>query len=141
MPRIRQLDIPVVFQDDAASATVTLDEDREGGLLALDIDSDEELIAPSHPTTRVTEIWSSSYGGIGCFVTGFHGVLAEIAILTGTEITIIDDLKGIQVSGSSARDVDDALTKLTRIEKPLVRTLSCKLHTITNGTFTSVAPR
>ncbi|KAF7594944.1 hypothetical protein BBP40_007752 [Aspergillus hancockii] len=117
MPRIRQLDIPVVFQD--GGVTASLDQNRDGELLALDIDSDEELITTSHPTTRVTEIWLTLYGGIGCFATGFHGVLTKVAILTGTEITIIDDLKGIQVSGNSVRDVDDALAKLTRIEKSL----------------------
>ncbi|KAE8417547.1 hypothetical protein BDV36DRAFT_175612 [Aspergillus pseudocaelatus] len=119
MPRTRQLDIPIMFQDDGASLPVATTEDSLGGLLALDIDSDEELIHHSHLMTRVTKFWLSSHGGIGCFATGFREVLIEVAAVTGTEITLVDEVKGIQISGNSAGDVDDALAKLTRIEKPL----------------------
>ncbi|KAE8386756.1 hypothetical protein BDV23DRAFT_137912 [Aspergillus alliaceus] len=116
MPRTRQLDMPIVLQDDGASAT---EEDKPEDLLALDNDSDEELIPHSYVKSRVTKLWLSPDGGIGCFSTGFREFLVEIAAVTGTNIAIIDDLKGIQVSGTSAGDVEDALAKLTRIEKPL----------------------
>ncbi|KAJ1713690.1 hypothetical protein COH20_003366 [Aspergillus flavus] len=119
MPRTRQLDIPIMLQDEGASVPVATTEDSLGGLLALDVDSDEELIHHSHLMTRVTKFWLSSHGGIGCFATGFHEVLTEVAAVTGTDITLIDEAKGIQISGNSAGDVDDALAKLTRIEKPL----------------------
>ncbi|KAE8346927.1 hypothetical protein BDV24DRAFT_157927 [Aspergillus arachidicola] len=119
MPRTRQLDIPIMLQDDGASVPVTTTEDSLGGLLALDVDTDEELIHHSHLMTRVTKFWLSSNRGIGCFATGFHEVLTEVAAVTGTDITLIDEAKGIQISGNSAGDVDDALAKLTRIEKPL----------------------
>ncbi|OGM50685.1 hypothetical protein ABOM_000453 [Aspergillus bombycis] len=119
MPRTRQLNIPIMLQDDGASVPVATTEDSLGGLLALDIDSDVELIHQSHLMTHVTKFWLSSHGGVGCFATGFNEVLTEIAAATGTNITIIDEVKGIQISGSSAGDVDDAVAKLTRIEKPL----------------------
>ncbi|KNG85162.1 hypothetical protein ANOM_006048 [Aspergillus nomiae NRRL 13137] len=119
MPRTRQLNIPIMLRDDGASVPVATTEDSLGGLLALDIDSDVELIHQSHLMTHVSKFWLSSHGGIGCFATGFHEVLTEIAAVTGTNITIIDEVKGIQISGSSAGDVDDAVAKLTRIEKPL----------------------
>ncbi|KAB8219165.1 hypothetical protein BDV33DRAFT_204666 [Aspergillus novoparasiticus] len=119
MPRTRQLDIPIMLQDDGASVPVATTEDSLGGLLALDVDSDEELMHHSHLITRVTKFWLSSNRGIGCFATGFHEVLTEVAAVTGTDITLIDEAKGIQISGNSAGDVDDALAKLTRIEKPL----------------------
>lgn len=116
MPRTRQLDIPIMLQDGGASLPVATTEDSLGDLLALDIEPDEELIHHSHLMTRVTKFWLSSHGGIGCFATGFREVLIEVAAVTGTEITLVDEVKGIQISGNRAGDVDDALAKLTRIE-------------------------
>lgn len=140
MPRTRQLNIPIMLRDDGASVPVATTEDSLGGLLALDIDSDVELIHQSHLMTHVTKFWLSSHGGIGCFATGFHEVLTEIAAVTGTNITIIDEVKGIQISGSSAGDVDDAVAKLTRIEKPLVRDTPLKVYLDTNYICFSVLP-
>lgn len=84
----------------------------------LDDSSDEEAGISSND--QCTKYWLSPTGGLGCFAGSFQDVLSEIAILTGTQISIEDDVKGIQVSGSNAADVDDALEKLTQIEKPLV---------------------
>ncbi|XHG03342.1 hypothetical protein AWENTII_006653 [Aspergillus wentii] len=117
MPRISQLEIPVIFDDEMSHIPVGVEKDQEGDLLALDDGSNEEFIPLS--INHDTKYWLSSSGGLGCFSANFHEVLAEVATMTGTEISIIDDIKGIQVSGKNQGDVDDALAKLTRIEKPL----------------------
>ncbi|KAE8148413.1 hypothetical protein BDV25DRAFT_141797 [Aspergillus avenaceus] len=118
MPRICPLDLPRVLQDGEISSSVNVENCQEGGLLALE-DTDEELIPCQLPTPRVTKTWISPRGGVGCFATGYSSFLEKIATLTGTEIIVLDEPKGIKVSGSSLGDVDDAFAKLTRIEKPL----------------------
>ncbi|KKK23914.1 hypothetical protein P175DRAFT_0469446 [Aspergillus ochraceoroseus IBT 24754] len=117
MPRVRLLELPTNFQD---SSSPNPTQDIAGGqkLLSIDDESDEDVAFYS--VTRVTKFWLSSDGGIGCFASNsFQDMLLEIAKGTGTEISVINNLKGIQVSGKSANDVDDAMMKLTRIEKPL----------------------
>jgi hypothetical protein len=95
----------------------------EGGLLALDDDS--ATLIP-HQMTRVTKFWLASTGGVGCFASNnYRDILKDIAKSTGTEITVPDDLKGIQVSGPCMDDVDDAMAKLSEVEKPLVSEFSC----------------
>lgn len=86
-------------------------------LLALDDDSDENIVPYSR--NHATKFWKSPNGGLGCFSSNFHDVLAGVAIATGTKIAIVGELQGIRVSGTT-EDVDDALTKLSQIEKPLV---------------------
>jgi hypothetical protein len=89
-----------------------------GGLLALD--DDPATLIP-HQMTRVTKFWLASAGGVGCFAANnYRDMLKDIAKGTGTEIIVPDDLKGIQVSGPCTNDVDDAMAKLSEIEKPLV---------------------
>lgn len=125
MPRIRQLDIPSVFNNEAEQDGTHVEKDDHGKrLLTLVDDSDDELIPTS--LNRVTKVWVSSKGGLGCFAYGFHELLVDIAAVTGTDISVIDDINGIQVSGRNQGDFDDALGKLTRIEQPLVcQILSC----------------
>jgi hypothetical protein len=48
-------------------------------------------------------------------------MLGEVTRHTGTEIAIIDEIEGLQVSGGNGGDVNDALERLSRIETPLVR--------------------
>ncbi|THC98518.1 hypothetical protein EYZ11_002026 [Aspergillus tanneri] len=117
VPQIRQLDIPSALQDDSNPVLDEHNESQEGDLLALDEDPNEELIP--HSIDRVTKHWVSSDGGVGCFAANFHDILSSIAIMTGTEIAVAEDLKGIQVSAKNSNDVDDALAKISRIEKSL----------------------
>ncbi|KAL2870069.1 uncharacterized protein BJX67DRAFT_391355 [Aspergillus lucknowensis] len=115
-PRLRLLALPSVVRDHSSSMEV-YDAAVRGCLLTLDDDA-EQLIP--HPMTQVTKFWLSSAGGVGCFASNkYCETLEAIAKGTGTEITVLDDLKGIQISGRRANDVDDALAKLTQIEKPL----------------------
>lgn len=108
-----------MFDDQEEQNGVSLErEDQREDLLTLVDDSNDELIPVS--LSRVTRTWLSSSGGLGCFANDFHEVLVDIAAVTGTEISVIDDINGIQVSGQNQGDVDDALGKLARIEKPLV---------------------
>ena len=118
MPRIRQLDVPSVFNDENDQTKVESEKDRKEDLLTLVDDSSDELIPVS--LNRVTKHWISENGGLGC-LANFREVLGDIAAMTGTEISAIDDTLGIQVTGQRQVDVDDALEKLSRIEKPLVR--------------------
>lgn len=119
MPRIRQLDVPSVLDNGEEQNGVSLEkEDHRQDLLTLVDDSNDELIPVS--LSRVTKTWLSSNGGLGCFAYNFHEVLVDIAAVTGTDISVIDDTNSIQISGQNQGDVDDAMAKLTRIEKPLV---------------------
>ena len=123
MPRIRQLDIPSMFDDeDDQTKSGLLEKDGKEDLLTLVDDSNEELIPVS--LNRITKSWLSSNGGLGCFASNFHEVLADIAAMTGTEISVVDEIHGIKVSGQNQGDVEDALAKLARIEKPLVSSYS-----------------
>ncbi|RAL09796.1 uncharacterized protein BO97DRAFT_310485, partial [Aspergillus homomorphus CBS 101889] len=88
------------------------------------LDEGYELIPTS--TIHITKFWLSSRGGLGCYSFESRNILSSIAELTTTEITMLDDTQGIQVSGTSAVDVDDALAKLSRVEKPL----TCLQHPI-----------
>lgn len=117
MPRIRQLDVPSMFDDEDDQTKVESEKDRKEDLLMLVDDSNDELIPVS--LNRATKHWISENGGLGCLVN-FQEVLGDIAAMTGTEIAAIDDTLGIQVTGQHQVDVEDALGKLTRIEKPLV---------------------
>ncbi|KAG2006441.1 hypothetical protein GB937_008729 [Aspergillus fischeri] len=116
MPRVRQLDVPAVLSDEGLPAMSSPEKYQGPNLVALDDDSDEDIVPYSR--NHATKFWKSPNGGLGCFSSNFHDVLAGVAIATGTEIAIVDELQGIRVSGTT-EDVDDALTKLTQIEKPL----------------------
>ncbi|KAL2818127.1 hypothetical protein BJX63DRAFT_85394 [Aspergillus granulosus] len=115
--RIRLLALPSAVRDN----TTNIDRSDTGvkeGLLALDDDSGQ--IIP-HQMTQVTKLWLSSAGGIGCFGGNeYQKTLRDIAKGTGTEITVPNDLKAVRVSGRCTNDVDDALAKLSEIEKPLL---------------------
>lgn len=110
-----------MFDDEDDRTKAGSEKDRKEDLLTLVDDSNDELIPVS--LSRTIKHWVSEEGGLGC-LAHFHEVLEEIAAMTGTEIAVIDDINGIQVSGQNQVDVDDALAKLTRIEKPLVSELS-----------------
>ncbi|RAL03570.1 uncharacterized protein BO80DRAFT_401699 [Aspergillus ibericus CBS 121593] len=106
--------LSATIQDDEHPSS---DQGDEGGLLALEDDSDEELIP--NPVALVTKFWLSPSGGVGCFSENrFHDFITRIAGLTGTDIAVVEDRR-IQVTGKSPEDVDDALAKLSRIERPL----------------------
>ncbi|CEL08388.1 hypothetical protein ASPCAL11539 [Aspergillus calidoustus] len=115
-PRIRQLALPSAARDKTNTMELS-DAAVRGGLLALD--DDPATLIP-HQMTRVTKFWLASAGGVGCFAANnYRDMLKDIAKGTGTEIIVPDDLKGIQVSGPCTNDVDDAMAKLSEIEKPL----------------------
>lgn len=115
MPRINQLDLSTTIQ---AEENPGSDQGDDGGLLALEDPSDEDLVP--NPAALVTKFWLSPNGGAGSFSENhFNGIVAQIAALTGTDIAVDEDCK-IQVTGKSSEDVEDALAKLSRIEKPLV---------------------
>lgn len=117
MPRVRQLEVPSAFDDEVDFIPESTEQTNEA-LLALGDDSEEELVP--NPMSDVTKSWLSQEGGLGCFAVGFQDILTEIARLTGTRISVIDDRRGIQVTGKAAGDVEDAMGKMTRIERPLV---------------------
>ncbi|KAL4814133.1 hypothetical protein BDW67DRAFT_192363 [Aspergillus spinulosporus] len=83
--------------------------------------SDDDLVTViPHTFTQVTKFWLAAAGGVGCFAHEKHrDMLGKVARHTGTEIAIIDEIKGLQVSGSNEGDVNDALERLSRIETPL----------------------
>ncbi|PWY71089.1 hypothetical protein BO94DRAFT_539628 [Aspergillus sclerotioniger CBS 115572] len=113
MPRINQLDHSPKIQDDEKPGS---DQGDDGGLLALGDTSDEDLVP--NPVV-VTKFWVSPTGGAGCFSENrFHEFVAQVADLTGTAITLVEECK-VQVTGKSSEDVEDALVKLSRIERPL----------------------
>lgn len=116
MPRIRQLDVPSMLDEDDQTK-IESEKDRKENMLTLVDDSNDEPIPVS--LNRATKHWTSETGGLG-FFANFQEVLGDIAAMTGTEISAIDDTLGIQVTGQHQVDVDDALEKLSRIEKPLV---------------------
>lgn len=99
-PRVRQLDVPAVLSDEGLPA-MSSPEKHQGS------------------RNHATKFWKSPNGGLGCFSSNFRDVLTGVAIATGTEIAILDESQGIRVFGTT-EDVDDALMKLTQIEKPLV---------------------
>ncbi|KAL5336691.1 hypothetical protein BJX70DRAFT_409609 [Aspergillus crustosus] len=116
--RIRMHDLPNTARD-ASFLAKSFGASSEIGLLALD-DGSEEYIP--HPNKQVTKFWVSSDGAPGYFSSHKHqAMFNEIAKGTGTEITIVDECKGLQVAGRSESDVNDALEKLSQIEKPLLR--------------------
>ncbi|RAH66257.1 uncharacterized protein BO66DRAFT_187017 [Aspergillus aculeatinus CBS 121060] len=108
------LDEPRIYQLDMTSSLQSHGNEDE---LNLSLDDGCELIPTS--SIHITKLWLSPNGGVGCFSFESRKLLASIADLTSTEITMLDDTKGIQVTGTSEVDVDDALAKLTRVEKPL----------------------
>ncbi|KAL4872294.1 hypothetical protein BDV12DRAFT_153272 [Aspergillus spectabilis] len=115
-PRLRLMNLAAAVRD-TSSAVESPAVVEEGGLLALD-DGSEEIVP--HPLKQVVKFWLSSEGGVGRFAArNYQEFLDEIAKGTGTEVTIFDDLKGLQVAGRTESDVNDALAKLSRIEKPL----------------------
>lgn len=107
-----------MFDDGTDPIAESPEKIQEGDLLALDGDSEEEVVP--NVIGGVTKSWLSPKGGLGCFSTGFQDVLAEVAALTGTRISVVNDRQGIQVTGKNSADVDDAVGKLTRIENALV---------------------
>lgn len=116
-PRVRQLDVPAVLSDEGLPAMSSPEKHQGPNLLALEDDSDEDIVPYSR--NHATKFWKSPNGGLGCFSSNFRDVLTGVAIATGTEISILDESQGIRVFGTT-EDVDDALMKLTQIEKPLV---------------------
>ena len=123
MPRVRQLDVPAVLSDEGLPAMSPPEKHQGPSLLALDDDSDEDIVPYSR--NHAIKFWKSPNWGLGCFPSRFHDVLAGVATATGTEIAIVDETQGIRVSGTS-EDVEDALTKLSQIEKPLVSRLAAQ---------------
>ncbi|KAF4259946.1 hypothetical protein KXX16_001233 [Aspergillus fumigatus] len=115
-PRVRQLDVPAVLSDEGLPAMSSPEKHQGPNLLALEDDSDEDIVPYSR--NHATKFWKSPNGGLGCFSSNFRDVLTGVAIATGTEIAILDESQGIRVFGTT-EDVDDALMKLTQIEKPL----------------------
>ncbi|KAH8429884.1 uncharacterized protein LDX57_007556 [Aspergillus melleus] len=116
VPRIYRLEVPAILQDGPIPGLSQDANTQEGDLLALGTSQDGEPI----PHPRVTKTWVSQEGGAGCYPQ-FHSMLSEISKLTGTEIAVAEDLKGIRVSGRNENDVEDALAKISRTHQPLVR--------------------
>ncbi|KAL2834719.1 hypothetical protein BJY01DRAFT_80562 [Aspergillus pseudoustus] len=115
-PRIRLLALPSAVRENTTDMEFS-DTRQQEGLLVLDDDSTEFI---PHQMTQVTKFWISSAGGIGCFgANDYMKMLQIVAKGTGTEVTIPTDLKAIRVSGRCADDVDEALSKLSEVEKPL----------------------
>ncbi|PLB37174.1 uncharacterized protein BDW47DRAFT_126628 [Aspergillus candidus] len=117
MPRIHQLDVPLSLSDEDGSPMATADKHETGSLLDLDDGSDEKCATFGNP---VIKSWQSSAGGAGCFAVDFQEILGQIGDTTGTKLLVLPDPKGIEVSGRCEGGVNDALERLTRVEKPLL---------------------
>ncbi|GAD94222.1 conserved hypothetical protein [Paecilomyces variotii No. 5] len=118
MPRVRRIEVSdMVDIDGIETHESTPEKNRREMLLAFDNDSDQEIV--SVPNILCTRYWLSSSGGLGCFESSFEDILVEVARLTGTHISVKEDINRIQVTGNCEDDVADALGKLSRIEKPL----------------------
>ncbi|PYI25721.1 hypothetical protein BP00DRAFT_408865 [Aspergillus indologenus CBS 114.80] len=122
------LDEPRIYQLDMTSSLQSLGNEDE---MNPSLEDGCELIPTS--SIHITKLWLSPNGGVGCFSFESRKLLASIADDTSTEITMLDDTKGIQVTGTSEVDVDDALAKLTRVERPL----ACVQRPITTNILVS----
>ncbi|KAL4902631.1 hypothetical protein BDW74DRAFT_158205 [Aspergillus multicolor] len=111
-PRIRLLDLPAALRDND-SVMDTPYANSTGGLLSFD--DDPATVVP-HSFTRYTKNWLGTEGGAVCFP---HELLHELAKHTGTQIVSINGFESLQVSGRRDDDVNDALERLSAIEKPL----------------------
>ncbi|RMJ26549.1 hypothetical protein PHISP_02596 [Aspergillus sp. HF37] len=116
-PRISQLDIATVLNDEGELIEATPEKDPAQKLLVVDSDSDEDVVR--HSLTQATKHWVSCDGGLGCFTKANREILWAISSVTGTTVTVSENMRSIKVSGRNTADVDDALAKLTRIEAPL----------------------
>ncbi|KAL6230405.1 hypothetical protein BDW75DRAFT_248736 [Aspergillus navahoensis] len=117
-PRLRALGLPTGLRDECSLGDEP-GNNYNGGLLLLD--DDPSRVIP-HPFSHVTKFWLPAAGGLGCFAYIKHReMLSEVAKHTGTEIAVVDELKGLQVSGGNEGDVNDAIERLSRIEEPLSR--------------------
>ena len=96
---------------------------------------DQDVISQS--LTHTTKHWVSSDGGLGCFARANREILHAIAAVTGTNISISEDMRSLKVSGSNTGDVDDALAKLSRIEVPLVSVLAASRQSSAELTLSS----
>lgn len=114
IPRVRRLEVSEVATADEDTAEVP-ESEAQGNLLALDSDSGDEATY-----TQWTKNWLSSSGGIGYFSHAPRDFLKEVGTLTGTQISVESQAKGLQVLGKNTSDVDDALEKLTRLDSSLV---------------------
>ncbi|OJJ46114.1 hypothetical protein ASPZODRAFT_67178 [Penicilliopsis zonata CBS 506.65] len=113
MPRIRQLEIPATIElEGLEQNTRSAQEVHEGDLL--NYASDDQVLG-----SRYSRYWLSPKGGLGIFAVGFLDFLSGVANVTGTEISVVSNEKGILVTGKTAVDVEDALARLTRLEEPL----------------------
>lgn len=116
------MDVGTVANDEGELVDTTPEKQDAQELVAVDNDSDQHVIR--HSLTQATKHWESCDGGLGCFSRANRQILQAIASVTGTNITINEDLRRIKVSGRNTGDVDDALAKLSRIEAPLVSLLA-----------------
>ncbi|KAL4883713.1 hypothetical protein BJY04DRAFT_216061 [Aspergillus karnatakaensis] len=113
--RVHVLDFPATDQDITSliEPTTTV---ATGGLLALDDDVNTII---RHPFKRTVKSWLSSEDGERRLeIDKYSAILRDIANCTGTEI-IIDNHEGLQISGRSDSEVNQALAKLNQIKKPL----------------------
>lgn len=112
---MRRLEVSDVATADEDTAEAPEESEAQGNLLALDSDSDDDA---AH--TQCTKNWLSSSGGIGYFSHAPRDFLKEVGTLTGTQISVESQAKGLQIWGKNTSDVDDALEKLTRLDSSLV---------------------
>lgn len=115
------MDIAIVLNDEGELIEATPEKNPAQKLLAVESDSEEDVVR--HSLTQATKHWVSCDGGLGCFAKANREILRTIAAVTGTNVTVSEDMRSIRVSGRNTADVDDALAKLTRIEAPLVSVL------------------
>ncbi|PYH97815.1 hypothetical protein BO71DRAFT_480860 [Aspergillus ellipticus CBS 707.79] len=113
MPRVSQLENSAPIRSEAGPGISGSDDDDQG-LLTLD----EDLI--THSPTKLSKVWLSPNKDAGCLsINCFQEFITPLATLTGTEMVLVQE-SGIQVTGNNPTDVEDALAKLSRIEKTLV---------------------
>ncbi|KAL4890611.1 hypothetical protein BDV59DRAFT_92189 [Aspergillus ambiguus] len=116
VPRIHQVEVPVMVSEDP-SHTFPNPRDQRGELVA--VEGGVEATVNPHVFGFVAKSWASLNGGLGCFAAGFRDILRDIGSLTETNIVAVDDIVGITVEGGNEDDVDDALAKITNVNKSL----------------------
>src|SRR5690606_26747825 len=92
--RLQMSDIALELEKDL-EATCPASASLEGTLLELISDEEDEVQVP------MIETWSSLHGGSGVYGLDSRHLLGEIGSLTGTEITLIDGGKKVQIAAKN----------------------------------------
>jgi hypothetical protein len=101
----------------------------------VDVDSDDDWCGVGPVSLNqsngsgVVRLWTSSRGGVGEFELMSKDLLAKVAACTETDIVVEHQPDKIRVTGCYLSSVDDALRKLSNLDKSLV-SAALSLHSM-----------